>query len=85
MKKTSTSSCSRRVRLGPQRFACTAIASALLMLSHGAQARSEARWALTEIPDAGLANVGATLLTLLGLTPPAEYLPSLVAPARSPR
>ncbi|MEY3209801.1 MAG: 2,3-bisphosphoglycerate-independent phosphoglycerate mutase [Pseudomonadota bacterium] len=43
------------------------------------------RWALTELPDAGLANVGATLLTLLGLTPPPEYLPSLVAPARSPR
>ena len=43
------------------------------------------RWALTEISEAGLANVGATLLTLLGLTPPPEYLPSLVAPARSPR
>lgn len=43
------------------------------------------RWALADVPGAGLGHVGATLLTLLGLTPPPEYLPSLVTPLGSPR
>jgi 2,3-bisphosphoglycerate-independent phosphoglycerate mutase len=36
------------------------------------------RWALADVPDAGIANIGATLLVLAGLTPPDAYLPSLV-------
>lgn len=36
------------------------------------------RWALSDLPDAGIANIGATLLVLAGLTPPADYLPPLV-------
>ena len=31
------------------------------------------------LPDAGLANVAATVLELLGFKPPADYLPSLLA------
>ncbi|MCB9760015.1 MAG: 2,3-bisphosphoglycerate-independent phosphoglycerate mutase [Alphaproteobacteria bacterium] len=38
------------------------------------------RWVLDPPADPGLANVGATLLTLCGLTPPADYRPSLVRP-----
>ena len=37
-----------------------------------------ARWALSETPEPGLANVSATLLLLCGLTPPPNYLPSLL-------
>ena len=36
------------------------------------------RWALADLPDAGIANIGATLLVLAGLTPPSDYLPPLV-------
>jgi 2,3-bisphosphoglycerate-independent phosphoglycerate mutase len=36
------------------------------------------RWALTRPPHAGLSHVAATLLVLLGLTPPENYDPSLV-------
>lgn len=37
-----------------------------------------------DLPDAGLANVAATLVELLGFVPPSEYEPSLVAlPRRS--
>jgi 2,3-bisphosphoglycerate-independent phosphoglycerate mutase len=32
-----------------------------------------------DLPDAGLANVAATVLELLGFEPPADYLPSLLA------
>jgi 2,3-bisphosphoglycerate-independent phosphoglycerate mutase len=32
------------------------------------------------LPDAGLANVSASLLLLAGLEPPADYLPGLLAP-----
>ncbi|MCA9566513.1 MAG: alkaline phosphatase family protein, partial [Myxococcales bacterium] len=35
---------------------------------------------LADVPDAGIANIGATLLALCGVTPPADYLPSLVKP-----
>jgi 2,3-bisphosphoglycerate-independent phosphoglycerate mutase len=35
--------------------------------------------ALADLPGAGLANVAATLLTLLGIAVPADYEPSLVA------
>jgi 2,3-bisphosphoglycerate-independent phosphoglycerate mutase len=34
--------------------------------------------ALADLPGAGLANVAATLLTLLGVVVPADYEPSLV-------
>ena len=37
-----------------------------------------ARWTLSETPEPGLANVSATLLLLCGLTPPTDYLPSLL-------
>ena len=33
----------------------------------------------TDLPDAGLANVAATLLELLGFEPPEDYLPSMLA------
>ncbi len=39
---------------------------------------SRGRWELCDVPGAGIANIGATLLTLAGLTPPDDYLPSLV-------
>jgi 2,3-bisphosphoglycerate-independent phosphoglycerate mutase len=35
----------------------------------------------TDLPDAGIAHVAATLLTLLGLAPPPEFDASLVVPA----
>jgi 2,3-bisphosphoglycerate-independent phosphoglycerate mutase len=35
-------------------------------------------YSLADVENAGLANVAATLLTLLGFTPPSEYFPSLV-------
>lgn len=38
-------------------------------------------WALDVPADPGLANVSATLLVLMGLEPPADYLPPLVRPA----
>jgi 2,3-bisphosphoglycerate-independent phosphoglycerate mutase len=37
--------------------------------------------ALAEVPEAGIASVGATILALCGLTPPDDYLPSLVCAA----
>lgn len=36
------------------------------------------RWTLTELPAAGIANIGATLLVLQGIAPPADFLPALV-------
>ncbi len=36
------------------------------------------RWTLADFPGAGIANIGATLLVLRGLVPPADYLPALV-------
>jgi 2,3-bisphosphoglycerate-independent phosphoglycerate mutase len=33
---------------------------------------------LTEVPDAGIANLAATCITLLGFEPPEDYAPSLV-------
>ncbi|MCB9797633.1 MAG: 2,3-bisphosphoglycerate-independent phosphoglycerate mutase [Alphaproteobacteria bacterium] len=39
------------------------------------------RWRLRPVEAPGLGNVGATLLTLCGLEPPADYLPSLVEEA----
>lgn len=36
---------------------------------------------LAGVPDPGLANVAATVCTLLGYAPPADYEPSLVVPA----
>ena len=36
------------------------------------------RWTLADVPDAGIANIGATLLVLRGLVPPTDYLPALV-------
>ena len=36
---------------------------------------------LSDVADAGLANVAATVLDLLGYEPPAEYEPSLIEPA----
>ncbi|MFT5582528.1 MAG: 2,3-bisphosphoglycerate-independent phosphoglycerate mutase [Cognaticolwellia sp.] len=38
----------------------------------------QARWELSETPNPGLANISATLLLLCGLTPPIDYLPSLL-------
>lgn len=35
-------------------------------------------WRLAEVPDAGIASVGGTLLTLFGLPLPDDYLPALV-------
>ena len=35
-------------------------------------------YVLADIPDAGLANVAATLCELLGIHPPANYAPSLI-------
>ena len=35
---------------------------------------------LADVPDAGIANLGATVLALCGVTPPDDYLPSLVQP-----
>jgi 2,3-bisphosphoglycerate-independent phosphoglycerate mutase len=32
-----------------------------------------------DLPDAGLGNVAATLLELLGYSPPEDYLPSIVS------
>lgn len=39
------------------------------------------QWVLAEVPNAGLASVGATLLTLCGLQPPADYDPPLIRSA----
>ncbi len=39
------------------------------------------RWQLRNVPDAGLANVAATVLNLCGFEAPPDYLPSLVEPA----
>ena len=36
---------------------------------------------LVDMPDAGLANVAATVLDLMGYEPPADYEPSLIEPA----
>ena len=36
------------------------------------------RYSLAPPPDAGLANLAATLLELLGYAPPAEFAPSLL-------
>jgi 2,3-bisphosphoglycerate-independent phosphoglycerate mutase len=33
---------------------------------------------LAEVPDAGIANLAATCITLLGFEPPEDYAPSLV-------
>ncbi|MCP4807674.1 MAG: 2,3-bisphosphoglycerate-independent phosphoglycerate mutase [Proteobacteria bacterium] len=38
------------------------------------------RWQLTDVTRPGLANIGASLLPLLGLTPPDDYEPALVSP-----
>ncbi len=38
----------------------------------------EARWTLADVPDAGIANIGGTVLHLAGLSLPEGYLPSLV-------
>jgi 2,3-bisphosphoglycerate-independent phosphoglycerate mutase len=35
-------------------------------------------WTLADLPDAGIANIGGTLLVLAGLPLPADYLPALV-------
>jgi len=35
---------------------------------------------LATVADAGLANVAATVLNLMGYEPPAEYEPSLIEP-----
>ena len=35
-------------------------------------------WILDAASDAGIANLGATVLTLCGVTPPADYLPAIV-------
>ena len=35
-------------------------------------------YVLADIPNAGLANVAATLCELLGFQPPANYAPSLI-------
>lgn len=44
--------------------------------------RSHKGWKLrTDLPAAGLANVAATVLNLLGYTAPADYEPSLIEPA----
>ena len=37
-----------------------------------------------DLPDAGIANVAATTLNLMGLDAPADYEPSLVQPAEAP-
>jgi 2,3-bisphosphoglycerate-independent phosphoglycerate mutase len=37
------------------------------------------RWRLADVPGAGIANVGATVLNLCGIATPPGYLPSLVA------
>ena len=37
-----------------------------------------------DLPDAGIANVAATALNLMGLDAPADYEPSLVEPAEAP-
>ena len=39
------------------------------------------QFALIDRDDPGLANIAATVITLLGLEPPADYLPSLLGPA----
>ena len=39
------------------------------------------RWRLVPVDSAGLANVGTSILTLCGLTPPEDFEPSLFAPA----
>jgi 2,3-bisphosphoglycerate-independent phosphoglycerate mutase len=36
------------------------------------------RWALADVPDAGIASIGGTLLTLAGLPVPPDFLPPLV-------
>ena len=37
-----------------------------------------------DLPDAGIANVAATALNLMGLDAPADYEPSLIKPAEAP-
>ena len=37
-----------------------------------------------DLPDAGIANVAATTLNLMGLDAPADYEPSLIKPAEAP-
>ena len=39
---------------------------------------------VADLPDAGIANVAATALNLMGLDAPADYEPSLVEPAEAP-
>ena len=39
---------------------------------------------VNDLPDAGIANVAATTLNLMGLDAPADYEPSLVQPAEAP-
>jgi 2,3-bisphosphoglycerate-independent phosphoglycerate mutase len=41
-------------------------------------------WLREDLPEAGLANVAATLLTLLGLDAPEFYAPNLVEPIPPP-
>ena len=41
----------------------------------------DAAYGMADLPDAGLANVAATVFHLMGLTPPADYEPSLVTPS----
>jgi 2,3-bisphosphoglycerate-independent phosphoglycerate mutase len=41
-------------------------------------------WLADDLPDAGIANVAATTLNLMGLDAPADYEPSLVEPAEAP-
>ena len=43
--------------------------------------RAPQRYSLAAVSAPGLANVAATVITLLGFVPPAEYLPSLLRPA----
>jgi 2,3-bisphosphoglycerate-independent phosphoglycerate mutase len=42
--------------------------------SSGAQYRMR-----DDLPDAGLANIAATTLEILGFEPPGDYLPSMIA------
>jgi len=43
--------------------------------------RNPGAYRLIENGDAGLANVAATVISLLGFAPPADYKPTLIAPA----
>jgi len=44
-------------------------------------ASGDAAYSMADLPDAGLANVAATVFDLMGLTPPADYEPSLITPS----